>query len=79
MKTDPLTKFREYYGPEGSPIAGSTLFRAYCRRCGEAIRTGKEALEHEKVCSDCFAAHPPGAHTGLTPRQRHKIGKTDGG
>ena len=67
------------FGAEGSRITGSIFLRAYCRNCGEPIRVHEKCTEAEKRCIYCWGSHPPAPHTGLTPRQRHKLGKTDGG
>ena len=66
--------------PRGQKIRGSKYVRDYCNRCGAPIRI-REAdfnphfnLNH---CDDCFGAHPPAPHHGLTKRQRSALQKTD--
>lgn len=39
-----------YHADHGEPIPGSRLFRAYCSRCGTAIRVTGQALNHPSLC-----------------------------
>ena len=70
--------------PTCYPIPGSKLWRAWCARCGAPMRTTETearlimAGSELRYCEECSPHRPPPAHTGLTPRQRHKLGKTDG-
>ena len=69
-------------------LPGSRLWRVWCYRCGEPMRVNAsdvyigradEEVERPHYCGDCAPTRPPAAHTGLTKRQRAKVGKTDGG
>jgi hypothetical protein len=62
----------------GDPIPGSKFFREFCIYCGEPIRVPAESVGMTVKCHLCD--HPrPAPHTGITPRQRHALSKTDGG
>ena len=63
---------------QGASIPGSRYIRDYCTRCGEPIRV-LELRDEGNHCKDCYNAHPPGAHTGMVPRQKAMLGKTTGG
>jgi hypothetical protein len=49
-------------------IPGSKLYRAYCDRCGTAIRVCDEGIGG--LCERCDPHPPPPRHTHLTRRQR---------
>jgi hypothetical protein len=63
------------------PIPGSVQFRAYCMWCGEPMRVPHKTYTLEdgedRFIFDCgCGSKPPPAHTGLTPRMRHHLSKT---
>ena len=62
----------------GDRVPGSRWFRAYCPGCGEAMRVTQFDLKKPDRCwcGDCDPTSQQAAHTGLTPRQRAKLGKT---
>jgi len=66
------------YGKPGSKINGSHFFRGYCPDCLAPMRVleAEDALDVE--CEDCYPHKPPAPNTGLSPRQRHKLGNTGG-
>lgn len=52
----------------GDPIPGSSLFRNYCRQCGDAIRVAlRDRLDRHCQCQAC-------RHPGHRPR-RHRRSK----
>jgi len=72
--------------PWGSKIKGSCLFRVYCNDCGEPMRATSDQLYYIETqdtkiecvheCGECSPGKPAPAHTGLTPRQKGKLGHT---
>jgi len=61
------------FGEVGSKIPGSLFLRDYCSGCNEPIRVTAAGIKN--FCRDCNGEKPPPFMTGLTPRQRHKLGE----
>lgn len=61
--------------PAGQQIPGSSLFRDYCRRCGEAMRVPESGLDKINYCEGCDPKRPGDVSAVLTPRQRASLGK----
>ena len=61
----------------GEGIKGSRFLRDFCARCDEPMRVSD--CNGNNLCEEC-RPHPLLFHkANLTPRQRHKLNKTDGG
>lgn len=62
------------YGPPGSKIAESTLWRGYCQFCKEPIRVVNRnmAIRGECACERCLSSgnpyHPPSVQHPIIPR-----------
>lgn len=65
-----------YDVPAGQPVPGSRFFRAYCQRCGEAMRVVESKKDDGHFCEECAPSRPGDISENLTPRQRAKLGKT---
>lgn len=69
----------------GSCIPGSKMVRVYCDECSGPMRIFPRGIDGVAeggelvnfTCADCRTGVLPAVHTGLTPRQRSKLGKTD--
>ena len=62
----------------GDPIPGSRYVREFCYSCGEPIRVHPGKVGWHELCERCDH-RIPSPHTGLTDRQREKLGSTTGG
>lgn len=75
----------------GQRLSNSEQYRAWCIRCKTPLRVvhgrlweNREELPRDfcrarLFCSSCDPAKTKPAHTGLTARQRAKLGQTTGG
>jgi len=73
-----------YDVPAGARVPGSQFYRAYCARCGEAMRVTIDRLDSLSTpksvleCPECAGyRQAPAKAEFMTPRQRDALRKTN--
>jgi len=63
-------------GKPGTPIPNSSMFRGYCRECGDPIRVTRSNLCHSECCFNCDLHIRPQAKAIPDTEPDQRIGRS---